>query len=153
MTDSDADIVTVGKPIPRIASATPLEFRKVKITWKEGGTKTIDLAAALASRRIFIPLRTNDRLFKTLRVSEYGDALEWEGPDLEFPASWLDRLPDAEFSNAQFRDAMNLLGMSNEGMAAALQISRSQVAEYKKDKPIPQHVALATRYLVEHLAA
>ncbi|MFB9952628.1 hypothetical protein ACFFP0_27600 [Rhizobium puerariae] len=40
--------------------------------------------------------------------------------------------------------------MSLEGMASALEISRRLVADYRKDKPIPRHVALATRYLVEH---
>lgn len=150
---TDTDVITVGKPIPRIRSAKVLDGRRVKVIWRDGGAKVVDLAAALASRRIFIQLRSNDALFAGLRVSEYGDAIEWDGPDLEFPASWLDRLPEADFSNAQFRQAMERLGMSNEGMAAALQISRSQVADYKKNKPIPRHVALATRYLVEHQAA
>jgi hypothetical protein len=35
-------------------------------------------------------------------------------------------------------------------MAAALEISRRLVADYRKDKPIPRHIALATRYLIEH---
>lgn len=149
MTD---DLVTVGKPIPRLAWAMALGGRRVKLVWKDGGTKVVDLSAPLASRRIFIPLRDNDKLFNGLRLSEYGDALEWDGPDLEFPASWLDRLPEAEFSNQEFRDAMERLGMSNEGMAAELEISRSQVAEYKKTKPIPRHIAHATRYLLGRAA-
>jgi hypothetical protein len=65
---------------------------------------------------------------------------------------WLERLPEAEFTNAEFRAAMDLLRMTNEGMAADLEISRSQVAEYKKDKPIPKHIAYATRYLVGQAA-
>jgi len=40
--------------------------------------------------------------------------------------------------------------MSLDGMAIALDISRRQVASYRKDKPIPRHIALAARYLVEH---
>lgn len=147
---SDDDIITVGKPIPRIASATPAEGRKVRIAWKDGTSKVVDLAAPFASRRIFIPLRNDDALFRTLRVSEYGDALEWDGPDLEFPASWLDRLPEAEFSNEDFRNAMDALKLTLDGMAADLDISRSLIAEYRKDRPIPRHIALATRYLVEH---
>ena len=145
MTD---DIITVGKPIPRIASAVPMDGRKVEITWKDGTTKVVDLTASFASRRVFIPLRPDDALFRTLRVSEYGDALEWDGPDLEFPASWLDRLADADFSNEDFRRAMDAIHLSLDGMAAELGLSRSLVAEYRKDKPIPRHVALAMLYLL-----
>lgn len=149
---TDSDIVTVGKPIPRIQSATPMGGRKLKIVWRDGSTKVVDLSAPLASRRIFIPLRSGDTLFEKVRVSEYGDALEWDGPDLEFPASWLDRLPDAEFSNEDFRKAMDVLRLSLDGMAAELGISRSQVAEFKKGKPIPRHIAHATRYLLDRSA-
>lgn len=146
------DIVTVGKPLPRIAAAFPLEGRKVKIVWANGSVKVVDLAGAFASRRIFIPLRNDDALFRTLQVSEMGDGIEWNGPDLEFSALWLDRLPEAEFTNEEFRNAMDVLQLSLDGMAADLDIARSLVAEYRKDKPIPRHVALATRYLVGRAA-
>ena len=147
----NADIIAVGDPLPRIASARPLDGRKVAVTWRAGGTRVVDLAPALASRRIYIPLREDDALFSTLRVSEYGDAIEWDG-GLDFSAVWLDRLPSVEFDNAAFRKAMDELDMSLDGMAAQLEISRRLVADYRKDKPIPRHIALATRYLVEHRA-
>lgn len=146
------ELITVGNPIPRVAAAFPLDGRKVKVVWANGSVKVVDLAGALASRRIFIPLRDNDELFRTLRVSELGDGIEWNGPDLEFSALWLDRLPEAEFNNEDFRRAMDTLNRSLEGMAADLEISRSLVAEYRKDKPIPRHVALATRYLLGRAA-
>lgn len=143
------EIISAGKPLPRIAGAVPLEGRKVKVMWQSGETKVVDLAPALASRRIYMPLRDNDELFRTLRVSEYGDAIEWDGsPDLEFSAIWLDHLPEAEFSNADFRQAMDRLGLTLDGMAANLDISRRKVADYRKDSPIPKHIAYATRYLV-----
>ena len=34
-------------------------------------------------------------------------------------------------------------------LTAALEISRRQVAEYRDTKHIPNHIALATRYLAE----
>lgn len=146
------DIIAVGKPLPRIAAAFPLDGRKAKIVWASGSVKVVDLTGALASRRIFIPLRGDDTLFRTLRVSELGDGIEWDGPDLEFSALWLDRLPEAEFTNEEFRKAMDTLNLSLDGMAADLDISRSLVAEYRKNKPIPRHVALATRYLLGRAA-
>lgn len=146
------DIIAVGNALPRIAAAFPLDGRKVKIVWSNGSVKVADLTGAFASRRIFIPLRNDDALFRTLRVSEMGDGIEWDGPDLEFSALWLDRLPEAEFTNDEFRAAMDALGLSLDGMAADLGLSRSLVAEYRKDKPIPRHVALATRYLLRRAA-
>ncbi len=88
----NADIVVVGSPLPRIAGAEALEGRKVRITWRHGGTRIVDLAPALESRRIFTPLRKDDALFRRLRANEDGNAIQW-GPDLEFSAVWLDRLP------------------------------------------------------------
>ena len=37
----------------------------------------------------------------------------------------------------------------NHEAALALDISRRLVADYRKDKPIPRHIAFATRYLVD----
>ena len=149
---SDDDMITVGESLPAIAWAVPMGRRKVKLMWRDGRTKVVDLTSPLASRRIFIPLRNDDALFNALRVSDHGSALEWDGPDLEFSATWLEQLPEGEFTNAEFREAMERLRLTNEGMAAELEISRSQVAEYKKDKPIPRHIAHATRYLLSQAA-
>lgn len=153
-TDADDDeFISVGSRLPKIAAATPLDGRCVHVRFTSGVEKTVDLVPALASRRIFIPLREDDALFRQMTISPWADALQWPGPDLEFPAEWLDDLPPATFSNAEFRDAMDRLGFSLDGMAAALEISRRLVADYRKAKPIPRHIALATRYLVEHAPA
>lgn len=143
------EIIRVGNPLPRIASAEPVGRRLVRITWRSGEQQTVDLAPVLASRRIYIPLRDNDELFRTLRVSEFGDAIEWDG-GIDLSAVWIKRLPPYDFDNQAFRQAMEQLGLSLDGMAAQLEISRRQVADYRKDKPIPRHIALATQYLVDH---
>lgn len=84
-----------------------------------------------------------------MRVSEYGEAIEWTD-ELDFSAVWIARLPPVTFDNQEFRTAMDELGMSLDGMAAALEVSRRLIADFRKDKPIPRHIALATRYLIEH---
>lgn len=143
------DIINAGLPLPRIRDVVPLDGRKVAVTWRSGETKIVDLAPALASRRVYIPLRDDDGLFRTMRVSEYGEAIEWTD-ELDFSAMWIERLPPVVFDNQEFRTAMDELGMSLDGMAAALEVSRRLIADFRKDKPIPRHIALATRYLVEH---
>lgn len=51
------DMISVGPPVPKIVEVEPLDARKVRITWKSGESKIVDLAPALESRRIYIPLR------------------------------------------------------------------------------------------------
>lgn len=151
-TDSmNDDILTAGPPLPKLTAATPLAGRQVHVTWHNGQTSVVDLAPALASRRIYQILRRDDALFRSLRVTDEGNAIEWDG-GLDFSAAWLARLPSAKFDNDDFRNAMDKLGLTLDGMAAALEISRRQIAEYRKNKPIPRHISLATRYLVDHMA-
>lgn len=147
----NGDIITAGATLPRIADAQALDGRKVRVTWRSGEVKVVNLAPALESRRVYIPLRQDDALFQTLKVNEDGTAIEWSA-DLDFSAAWIDRLPADTFTNDDFREAMAKLSVSLDGMASALEISRRLVADYRKEKPIPRHIALATRYLVEHQA-
>lgn len=142
------DLISVGAVLPRIRTAEPLDGRLVRITWASGRVQVVDLAPALLSRRVFIPLREDHQLFRSLQVDEFGNAINWPG-GLDFSALWLSKLPAVDFDNADFRHAMDELGMTLDGMAAALEISRRQVADYRKAKPIPRSVAYATRYLVD----
>jgi hypothetical protein len=142
------DLISVGAVLPRIRMAEALEDRLVRITWASGKVQVLDLAPALLSRRVFIPLREDDQLFRSLQVDEFGNAINWPG-GLDFSALWLSKLPAVDFDNADFRHAMDELGMTLDGMAAALEISRRQVADYRKAKSIPRSVAYATRYLVD----
>lgn len=142
------EIISSGTELPRILSAEPETARQISIVWTSGDRKTVDLAPVLQSRRIYIPLRTDEALFRTLKVSPFGDAIEWaDGTDIS--AVWLSKLPSTLFDNQDFIEAMEKLGMSLDGMALTLDISRRLVADYRKNKPIPRHIAYATRYLVE----
>lgn len=136
------------KPLPRLQSARALDGRNVEVVWRDGRSQAIDVSPALASRRIFLQLRTDDELFKTLRVNEDGNAIEW-ADGAELTALWLERLAPASLENAEFRNAMDELGYSLDGMAARLGLSRRLIADYRKDKPIPETVGLAVRYLVD----
>lgn len=142
-TNDDADEV-----LPRIESARALSGRSVEVTWRDGTSQVIDISAALSSRRIFLRLRADDDLFRTLRVNEDGNAIEWDD-GAELTAVWIERLAPTSLKNAEFRDAMDRLGFSLDGMASRLGLSRRLIASYRKDKPIPETVGLAVRYLVD----
>lgn len=144
----DDRIVSAGKPIPRVRDAAPLEGRKVEIIWESGARKVVDLAPSFASRRVFAPLRMDEGLFQTLAVGEYGACISWaDGSD--FPADWLDRLPEAGMSNAEFRELMERLDLSPDDAAATLEVPRDHVDAYSRSKTIPNHIALAMRYLAK----
>jgi hypothetical protein len=143
------EFISVGSPLPRIQSAVPAGDLRVRIHWKSGGSQVVDLAPAILSHRHFIPLRQNEELFCQLSVSETEDSLIWPG-DIELSAVWIEELAPSSLDNEEFRGAMDELQFSLDGMAARLGIARRLVADYRKDKPIPPAIALATRYLVEH---
>lgn len=144
----DDDVVSIGRALPRLATAVIIDGHRVRVTWRDGNSVTVDLDPVLLSHRHFIPLRHNDDLFQTLRVNEEGTALEWDD-GIELSAVWISRLPEVGMQNAEFRAIMEKLHYSLDGMASALDISRRLVAMYRGVAPIPAHIALSARYLAE----
>lgn len=140
-------VISVGMPLPRIRSAEPLSGRRIAITWKDGRQQVIDVSPAILSHRGFIPLRTDDALFAKMQVDEHGDALVWPG-EIELSATWIEELAPGSIENSEFRSAMDELGFTLDGMAARLGVARRLIADYRKNKPVPPAIALATRFLV-----
>lgn len=145
------EFISAGRPLRRILKATPLAGRNAQVVWNSGESQVVDLMPALASHRAFVQLRTDDALFGTLRASDEQDSVLWAN-GLELSAAWIEEIADAPLDNADFRDAMDRLHLTLDGMAARLGVARRLVADYRKDKPIPKHIALATRYLLERKA-
>ncbi|WIJ23653.1 DUF2442 domain-containing protein [Devosia sp. RR2S18] len=143
------DFVEIGGPLPRIRSARFAGEMKVSVEWEGGKVEIVDLRPAIMSHRHFVALRDNPELFASFRVRERGDALMW--PDgQELSAVWIEELAPVTMRNDEFRQAMDDLRLSLDGMAARLGIARRVVADYRKDRAIPPSIALATRYLLEH---
>jgi hypothetical protein len=97
MTDDIDDTEDDEAPLPRIEQAAPLDGRRVAIKWRGGDSDVIDVTPALSSKRIFMRLRTDDDLFRTLKVNEDGNAIEW-ADGAELTAIWLERLPRCDGS-------------------------------------------------------
>ena len=140
-------LVGHGKPLPRIRTARPLDRRNALIHWKDGGVVIVDLSPAFTTLRIFGKLRKDDELFRTMKVDEYGDALTWDD-GAELSAMWIEELALASMDNAEFRESMERLRLTLDGMSARLGVARRLIADYRKDKAIPKSVALAMRYLL-----
>lgn len=143
------EFVDAGSPMPVIRQAEPLENFHVRVEWDDGREEVIDLRPAILSHRAYISLRNDVAAFSAFKVRDRGDSLVW--PDgQELSADWIQELAPKELGNDEFRNAMSELRLSLDGMAARLGIARRLVADYRKDRPIPKTVALATRYLLEH---
>ena len=148
---SEIDLVGTEVPLPRIENLEVLDGRRVRIVWRSGESHEVDLTPALLSHRAFVRLRTDDELFRTAKKDEFGDAVVWDDGS-ELSATWVYELAEPDMlSNDEFRSAMETLHMSLDGMAVRLGIARRLVAEYRKDRPIPRTVSLATRHLMERL--
>lgn len=148
---TEVELVGTGVPLPRIDTLTVMNGRMVHIEWQSGERHDVDLMPALLSHRSFVRLRTDDALFNTAAKDEFGDAIMWSDGS-ELSATWIYELAEpGSLSNDEFRSAMETLHMSLDGMAVRLGIARRLVAEYRKDRPIPRTVSLATRHLVERL--
>lgn len=147
----DEEMIVVGDPLPRIGSVEPLGGFRVRVTWRDGSrageTEDIDLAPAIFNHRHFVPLRSDAGLFRQVSVEHWGSALAWPR-GIELSAEWIGRLPRRDMTNVEFRQAMDDLRMTLDGMSATLGIARRTIAEYRKDKPIPPYVALAVRQLM-----
>jgi hypothetical protein len=148
---SEIELVGTGVPLPRIDKLEVLNGRRVRVEWRSGECHEVDLSPALLSHRAFVRLRTDEGLFRTAKKDEFGDAIVWDDGS-ELSATWVYELAEPDMlSNDEFRSAMETLHMSLDGMAVRLGIARRLVAEYRKDRPIPRTVSLATRHLMERL--
>ncbi len=101
----DDDVVSVGRRLPRLATVEPREGRKLFVRFDDGREKTVDLAPALESRRFYKPLREDGALFRSFRINEYRNAIEWNDA-LDFSAMGLEALPPSELTNDDFRSAV-----------------------------------------------
>lgn len=82
-----------------------------------------------------------------MKVNDDSIALVWDN-GAELSAIWFSEIGNVPFTNSDFRSAMDQMGVSLGGMAALLDVSRRQIANYRKDKSIPRHIEYASRYLV-----
>lgn len=145
----DDDFVEVGGPMPFIRRAEYVDGFVIRVEWDDGREEEIDVGPAVLSHRSFVSLRSDPSTFAAFTLRDRGDSLVW--PDgQELSADWIQDLAPRTLDNEEFRDAMTQLHLSLDGMAARLGIARRLVADYRKDRPIPTTVALATRYLLEH---
>ena len=78
-------------PLVRVKSVEPLEKFRVRITFKDGVQKEIDLEKFLRGE-IFEPIRTNPEMFRSVKV--VGGTIGWDnGADIDPDVLYYDLKP------------------------------------------------------------
>lgn len=151
MNEIDDDMISVGDPLPTIASVAKATgpFDLV-IVWasgsRKGQTDVLDAAAQIQTFKVYRPLREDSELFARVAVSDDGTAVVWPGSaDLEISADALEELVEQQMTNEAFAAFINRQGWTLDAASAQLGISRRLVAYYMKEREIPRLVALACR--------
>jgi hypothetical protein len=142
------DMLDTHIPMARIAAIRigqgPLTL---EVTWAEGRragrTEAVDLAPIVGSYKVYRPLRHDPPLFATAKIIEDGDAVAWDGADLEMSAETIETAAEESMTPREFAAFLDRNNLTQDGAAAVLGRSRRQIANYLKHGPIPRVVALA----------
>jgi DNA-binding transcriptional regulator YiaG len=138
-----------GKKLPRIVAVSAgKKPQTLRIRWDNGGENSVDVSGAIATYRVYAPLRRSATLFRNVRVGELGTDIVWND-EIDMSADTLWRLAQEQsgqtISAAAFKRWREKKAMTLDSAAAALGLSRRMVAYYEQgSKPIPRVVALAT---------
>ncbi|CAL8974795.1 hypothetical protein RHODGE_RHODGE_00499 [Rhodoplanes serenus] len=143
----DTGVLDTGVPMARIAAARVVGPSHLEITWAAGNrggrTETVDVAPLIGSYKVYRPLRGDAALFATARLIDEGDAIAWDGPDLEMSADLIETIAEQEMDSAEFARFLKRNKLTQEAAAALLGRSRRQIGYYLNPGPVPRIVALA----------
>jgi len=151
---SATEIEDSGVLLPRLAGVRALDRNRIAVEWaageRAGKAETVDLSPVIDSYRIYRPLRGNAALFATVRVIDGGDAIAWDGADLELPTQTIESLAWQMMRPEEFVAFMQRHRLTEAAIATILGYSRRQIGYFKTTGPIPRVVALACKgYVAE----
>jgi hypothetical protein len=150
---SETEVISVGEPMPRLASVDRRGAYEIVVGWAAGSTREhnadlVDLAPLILTHKLYKPLRDNPHLLATVHMIEDGSAVAWGSDDaIDMAATSIERLAEEQMTTADFRAWLEQHKLTCDAAAAQLGISRRLVAYYADQRPVPRYIALACRYL------
>jgi hypothetical protein len=127
---------------PNIRSVQADSDRILIVVWKNGAESIVDIAAHLADYAIFVPLRADDQLFRSVTPGEWGWGAHWSN-EMEISADTLWRLA-LEQGGAWLRAWRNSHRMTQAEAAKALGVSPRMSRYYEAGTHLlPKTVRLA----------
>ena len=150
--------ITVGEPMPRIASVKAAEGFSVVVEWAAGDraglSETVDLGPDILTYALYRPLRDDPARFANIHLVEDGSAVAWGDDDaIDMPATAIERLAMEIMVAEDFARFLKRNRLTFDSAAAQLGVSRRLVAYYASGRPIPRYIALACERLDQVLGA
>ena len=95
----DVEMISAGKPIPRLAKVSPGQGRTVSVEWSDGRVSEIDLTPHL-SHRAFVEL-VDDDVFRSVEADPWGWDIRWPSTKhAAIPTTILQSLEDGTYGKA-----------------------------------------------------
>jgi hypothetical protein len=135
--------------MPRLDTVKPVGKLTIEVRWKagprKGKTELIDLTPMIGAFKIYKPLRTDAAAFKTVEPIDDGEALAWNGGEIDMAATSVERLAEEAMTGSDFKAFLQRHCLTYDAAAALLGRSRRQIANYVSEpsKLLPRLVALA----------
>jgi hypothetical protein len=144
---NEIEMVETGLPMPRIATIRVVGPSTVEITWADGARMgrqdVVDLTPIIGIYKVYRPLRNNPNLFRTAHIIEDGNAIAWNGFDVDMSAETIETLAGESMTPEEFAEFLRRNELTQEAAAALLGRSRRQVCNYLSSGQVPRVVALA----------
>lgn len=136
-----------ARPMPCIGSVRAIGDMRVKIEWVKGGrsgrTEIVDLAPLVLQYKLYAPIRSEEA-FAQVTVGEDGETLEWQGGEIDMPATQVEDLAQEQMTGEEFGRFLERNRLNRQAAAAELGRSLRAIQLYVQSKePIPRVVALA----------
>ena len=136
--------------LPRIKKIRAIPNHQLAITWKDGGTDSVDMEGTLSDFEPFKPLQ-DEELFSEVEIVAHGRGVAWPN-GLDFSADSLEFLAKQQaetFTGEDFKDWQAVLNLSNSEAADLLDVDIGTVKNYRKRKmALPRIVRFACNGLI-----
>lgn len=132
--------------IGKIRKIETLGASVLVVTWDDGRCATVDLGPVIAAHPALAPL-TAPEAFPV--AADDGWSVEWPDCGIDFGSAqlrrWADEQEGEAMPAADFRAWMERHGLTRDGAAEALGLSRRTIGYYLSgEQPVPKTVMLAT---------
>jgi hypothetical protein len=132
--------------LPNIDRVEAVKDHTLRIKFRRGGWKTVQLAGFIARERMMCPLK-DEATFRKVKVIGWGSGIGWPG-DLDLGAStlWHMAQEQAPFTSADFVAWQKRVSLSNQETADALGVSLQTIKNLRSGATsVSNAVAIACR--------
>src|SRR5215475_13030306 len=144
---SATEFEDTGAPLPRISEIRALPDFRLAIVWaagsRTGRADFVDLAPVINTYKLYRPLRNNEELFRTARLVDHGNVVEWGDGTIDMPAELIKDIANEAMTPLDFAGFLRRNDLTQEAAAALLGYSRRQIENFVSTGLIPRVVALA----------